>query len=552
MDGEALVVGGFIVLGLLLCALTVVAAVLWTKGRASMESAELARKELATLSARFEAMNAENATLSKYRTVVDAEARAREILQQVAHESEAKRKEASALAQNLKATAAQDAQEITRQANANHANLTHQANDTLIQARASAEQIVVSARTMANEFTEEAQKLKADIAALERTAQAMKNVVEGYGDAYIVPSLSVLDTLAEQYGFEQAGAELKAVRERARDMARTGQAATCEYKEAIRRQTAVDFVLDAFNGKADSILADVRHDNWGTLQQKLKDAFMLVNANGKAFRDARITDEYLQARLSELQWASAVHQLKLRDKEEQRLLKERMREEERAQREFEKAQKEALKEEDTIRKAMEKAQKEIDRASLEQRSMYEEQLRALALRLQEAEEKNKRALSMAQQTKTGHVYVISNVGSFGEDVYKIGLTRRLEPLDRIKELGDASVPFEFDVHALIQSSDAPALEYAMHKRFVTRQVNKVNPRKEFFRLSLEEVRKFAEQEGLQATWTMSAACREWKETQALEKSMSTGQTDVSEWVERQEKVLSEPPPRELALAEEEA
>ena len=76
----------------------------------------------------------------------------------------------------------------------------------------------------------------------------------------------------------------------------------------------------------------------------------------------------------------------------------------------------------------------------------------------EAQEKKERALSMAQQTKRGHVYVISNIGSFGENVYKIGMTRRLEPTDRVKELGDASVPFQFDIHAMIYSDEAPTLE----------------------------------------------------------------------------------------------
>lgn len=84
---------------------------------------------------------------------------------------------------------------------------------------------------------------------------------------------------------------------------------------------------------------------------------------------------------------------------------------------------------------------------------------------------------MAQQTRTGHVYVISNIGSFGEHVFKIGMTRRLEPKDRVRELGDASVPFEFDIHAMIFSDDAPTLKRALHRHFLKQQVNKVNPRK---------------------------------------------------------------------------
>ena len=134
---------------------------------------------------------------------------------------------------------------------------------------------------------------------------------------------------------------------------------------------------------------------------------------------------------------------------------------------------------------MDKARKEAERATDEQKIEYEAKLADLAAKLAAAEAKNQRALSMAQQTRAGHVYVISNVGSFGEDVYKrIGLTRRLEPMDRIRELGDASVPFDFDVHAMVTSDDAPALERELQRRFVRQQVNKVNARKEFFRVKL--------------------------------------------------------------------
>ena len=105
-----------------------------------------------------------------------------------------------------------------------------------------------------------------------------------------------------------------------------------------------------------------------------------------------------------------------------------------------------------------------------------EQIEELEARIQEMEEK-KRSISQAQLTKTGHVYIISNVGSFGDDVFKIGMTRRLEPMDRVKELGDASVPFPFDVHAMIRTSDAPSLENALHHHFDERRLNLENHRK---------------------------------------------------------------------------
>ena len=96
-------------------------------------------------------------------------------------------------------------------------------------------------------------------------------------------------------------------------------------------------------------------------------------------------------------------------------------------------------------------------------------------------------MSLAQLTRSGHVYIISNEGSFGQGVYKIGMTRRLDPMDRVKELGDASVPFFFDVHGIIHSDDAPSLERELHKRFESYRVNKENYRREFFKVSIDEI-----------------------------------------------------------------
>ncbi|CND05665.1 T5orf172 domain [Yersinia pseudotuberculosis] len=94
---------------------------------------------------------------------------------------------------------------------------------------------------------------------------------------------------------------------------------------------------------------------------------------------------------------------------------------------------------------------------------------------------------MAQLTKQGHVYVISSIGSFGEDVLKIGITRRLEPMGRVKELSGAAVPFDFDIHAMISCDDAPALEKTLHDHLENYRINKINLRKEFFRVELSKI-----------------------------------------------------------------
>ncbi len=127
----------------------------------------------------------------------------------------------------------------------------------------------------------------------------------------------------------------------------------------------------------------------------------------------------------------------------------------------------------------------------------------------------------------------ARVRSFGDDVLKIGLTRRLEPLDRVRELGDASVPFGFDVHAMIFSEDAPALETALHRHFLTAQVNKVNPRKEFFRVPISVIRKELETLGIKAQWTMTAEAKEFRETLAIERTLKEDPEKGLQWLQSQ-------------------
>ncbi len=472
---------------------------------------------------------AENQRLSRWQVVEDADRKAKEIL-------------AAAKAEEDKA--ASSAVQIVEMANAEAASTLSEARQKAKTLKEEVQKRLDSATVQAGTIIETANKKAEEIAGsdyeamknadeLARTATAMKNVIEGYGDEFLVPGHSLLDDLADEFGFTDAGITLKNARERTRLMVRNGTAATCEYVEAKRKDTAINFVIDAFNGKVDSILSRVRNDNAGKLEQEIRDAFTLVNYNGKAFREARISPEYMSSRIEELKWAAVAQQIKLEEREEQHRIKEQMREEEKARREYERAIRDAAKEEDLLRKAMEKAQAHMAQASEEQKAKYEAQLVDLTERLKAAEEKNQRALSMAQQTKRGYVYIISNIGSFGEDVYKIGLTRRLEPMDRIRELGDSSVPFGFDVHAMIFSEDAPGLENQLHKHFVTMQMNKVNYRKEFFRVNITHIKEEVEKFGLTAKWTIAALAREYHESMAIEKTISADPAKREAWIQRQ-------------------
>ncbi|MCW8864516.1 MAG: DUF4041 domain-containing protein [Colwellia sp.] len=461
-----------------------------------------------------EAEEASASNISQSETILaKAEAKAKELSITSHSKAEALITDAEIEVVNIKA----ESKELNAKANQKLKDTREKVVVLTNEAHEEANRIVELAKVQAQEIAGDAYdaKLKAD--SYETAIRAMKNTIEGYKDDYIIPNHSVLDDLAEEFSFKDAGEQLKQARKRVKDMVKQGHAGDCDYVEPHRKTYAIHFAVDAFNGKVDSALAKVKHDNFGKIKQEIIDAFALVNHNGAPFRSARINQSFLDARQEELKWAVSTHELRQIELAEQREIKQQIREEEKARKEMEKAIKEAEKEERMIQKALEKARAELANANAEQRKEFEAQLADLEGKLEEAEERGQRAISMAQQTRRGHVYVISNIGSFGENVFKIGMTRRLEPLDRVKELGDASVPFSFDVHAMLYSEDAPSLEKELHKRFNRESVNKVNPRKEFFRTSLAEIKQMVDQQGVtEVHWTMKAEATEYRESIAIE------------------------------------
>jgi len=447
----------------------------------------------------------------KYSPIIDME----EHTQQLQSKAEALINDANREVINIKV----ETKELNTKANQKLKDAKEKVISLTNEAHEEAGRVIDLARQKAQEIAGDAYAAKEKADSYHAAIKAMKNTIEGYKDDYIIPNHSVLDDLAEEFSFKDAGEQLKQARKRVKDMVKQGHAGDCDYVEAHRKTYAIHFAVDAFNGKVDSALAKVKHDNYGKIKQEIIDAYALVNHNGAPFRSARINQLFLDARQDELKWAVSTHELRQIELAEQREIKQQIREEEKARREMEKAIKEAEKEERILQKALEKARAELANANEEQRKEFEAQLADLEDKLVEAEERGQRALSMAQQTRRGHVYVISNIGSFGENVFKIGMTRRLEPLDRVKELGDASVPFSFDVHAMLYSEDAPALEKDLHRRFNRESVNKVNPRKEFFRTSLAEIKQMVEKQNVtEVHWTMKAEAAEYRESLAIEAS----------------------------------
>jgi multidrug efflux pump subunit AcrA (membrane-fusion protein) len=273
-------------------------------------------------------------------------------------------------------------------------------------------------------------------------------------------------------------------------------------------------MLRAFNGECDAAVAKVSWSNIANMEARIDKAFEAINKLG-ATNHISIVDDYKKLKIEELRLEFEVQEKIYQEKEEQRRIKEQMREEEKALREIEKAQKQAEDDEAKYQKALEKAQADVTQATGKQLDALNAKILELQNSLQNASAQKQRAISQAQLTRSGHVYVISNIGSFGDNVYKIGMTRRLDPLDRVKELGDASVPFDFDVHAIIYSADAPGLESILHKKFDDKRVNMVNAKREFFRVSIEEIEKITAELKLDIQLTKIAEAKEYRESQSV-------------------------------------
>lgn len=273
----------------------------------------------------------------------------------------------------------------------------------------------------------------------------------------------------------------------------------------------------AFNNECEAAIANCTWKNVTKMEERIKKAFAAINKLNEP-NAIHITEFYLIEKLKELQLTYEYREKKQREKEEQAEIKAQMREEAKVEAEIKKAEEEAIKEEKRYHKALEAARKELEKASDELKAELEKQIVHLQANLEEAEKKHQRAQSMAEQTKQGHVYIISNIGSFGDDVYKIGMTRRLEPMDRVRELGDASVPFTFDVHAMIHTDDAPMLEKKLHDRFDSQRLNMINRRKEFFGVSLEEIKCAVNDfTGQSVEFIETAVAQDYYETQAMNK-----------------------------------
>lgn len=318
--------------------------------------------------------------------------------------------------------------------------------------------------------------------------------------------------------------EIKSIREQQKILITEGKAIVIPNSIALTSNTSYvkrvlggqsKLMLKAFNVECDNLMSLVKPSNYAKILERIDKVAGDLEKSAASLQ-CGFSREYVELRFKECEMQYHFKLKDEREKEEQAAIKEQMREEQKAIREFERALAKAQKEEQMFKEALEAARQELAISSDKDKEKLTERIALLERQLLEAEENEKRAKSMAEQTRRGHVYIISNVGSFGDNVYKIGLTRRLEPMDRVKELGDASVPFSFDVHAMIYSEDAPTLETQLQKEFTKLRVNQVNHRKEFFNVTLLDIKdKASEILGGDVDFKMTALAEDYYESLKL-------------------------------------
>lgn len=337
--------------------------------------------------------------------------------------------------------------------------------------------------------------LEEQIASLIKECEEKKSQIIELDDTILLQDFGMYSPVYDFANLEMYKGRLDEIRQQQKNMILAKTAASCSRVwtvdgslskgQAMTNQN-IKQIVRCFNDECDVLISKVKFNNVMAYIEKIhKSADALNRMNTK--NAVSLSSDYVELKVQELKLAYEYARKKQDEKEEQRRIREQMREEARLQKEIEEARKDIEKEQKHYANALEKINKQLVSCDDEERNLLLEKKAEIEKHLDELQTAIKDIDYREANKRAGYVYVISNIGSFGENVYKIGMTRRLDPMERVDELGDASVPFKFDVHAMIFSDDAPALETALHHAFENKKVNMVNARREFFNVTLDEI-----------------------------------------------------------------
>jgi hypothetical protein len=284
--------------------------------------------------------------------------------------------------------------------------------------------------------------------------------------------------------------------------------------------------LRTFNAEFEDIRKKLRYSNLDSSSNKLFTIAEQLESLGEVL-SIEVSRDYLLLKSSELDIWIAELEDRQNQKEERKEQQELLREQ---KKEFTKDDEDLEAEIEISTAMLNKAKKR----ALELVGMTDEdvadELASLEQEIADHEARIEQSMSEAQKTKAGYIYVISNIGSFGEGILKIGMTRRLEPMDRVVELGDASVPYKFDVHTIAFVENAPEIERTLHQKFADYRINKENQRKEFFRISVDEVRQVMEAMEVDSEWYYDVEARDYNESKLMRAARLADKVPPSETV----------------------
>lgn len=370
-------------------------------------------------------------------------------------------------------------------------------------------------------------QLKASHAALSKQHKQMSaehrelmDRVVAMRDTAILQEVGVYDYQHPMENSDEYRDRLKAIRDEIKASARDGRAVTATTSawrvndsEAKGRKMIKDtskLLLRAYNNEADMLADKMRPFRLDASVSRLEKSRNAINRLGAQPMEIAISGSYHALRVTELELVADFLQKKEEEKEAAKAERARLREEARARKELENEKKRLEKERNHYLGVLHRLQQDGESAS------KAAEVTELKDRLEELDVSMESVEQRVANVRAGHVYVISNVGSLGERMVKIGMTRRLDPMDRVKELGDASVPFGYDLHAMIFSEDAVDLEKRLHDRFAAQRVNLVNLRREFFYATPQEVHDALNSEdGLAVVteFTDTPEAAEWHESE---------------------------------------
>lgn len=377
----------------------------------------------------------------------------------------------------------------------------------------SVEDEVSTLRDTATEIQKQIEETRSSYSEKRATLKKLEQKVAIYDEKLSFAELGVYEPHFEYNDADEYKREINRIRDQQKGMVSAKTSTLCPTDWQVdgsraKGQTMINrqirLTMRAFNNECEAAIANTRWNNVNAMEKRILNAAKQIDKTNESM-NLHISEQYVSLKLDELHVTHEYRERLKVEKEERTELARAEREEKKLLAEA----KAAEREEERYQKLLDKARSEV--------GVDESRIAELEAALAEARDSSKRARAMAEVTKSGYVYIISNIGSFGEDVVKIGLTRRLEPNDRVKELGDASVPFSFDTHAMIYSDEAPTLESALHKEFADRRVNASNMRKEFFRVGLEEVEEAVKRLAPAASFFSDREAQEWHETLARRK-----------------------------------